>query len=89
MATKQLTPISRAERALGLPVGGLALPAAAGQLPHVKIAGRLFVHLPTIERLLLERAGAGGATSPATVGDTSGESANGTAAKPTTPRGTP
>jgi hypothetical protein len=42
---------------LGVPVAWLKAEAKAGRLPHICVSRRLLFNVPTIERVLLERAG--------------------------------
>ncbi len=60
--------INRAARSLHVPLWWLRAEALAGRIPHLHAGGRFLVHVPTIERLLIERAtdtGAGSAASDA------------------------
>ena len=55
-AMQKLTLVATAERRMGLPRGWLKVQVSAGVLPHVRADDRFYVHVPTIERLLLDRA---------------------------------
>jgi hypothetical protein len=56
MSKKKLTPSEEAERELELPRGWLRVQAAACLIPHLRADNRVLVHVPTIRRLLLDRA---------------------------------
>jgi hypothetical protein len=57
MFDKLLIPLAELARQLHVEPKWLASEAKAGRLPHLNAGGRLLFHRPTVERLLLRRAG--------------------------------
>ena len=49
---KSLTPVDQAERRLKLPRGWLRVQAAGGRIPHLRADDQIWVHLPTVRRIL-------------------------------------
>ena len=54
--TNEVLPLSRAARALAVPAGWLRGEVEAGRLPGVIAGKAILIHLPTVEKLLAERA---------------------------------
>ena len=54
--TRTLFQIGAAARLLDVPQTWLRAEALAGRIPCLKAGGRILVHLPTVEQLLVERA---------------------------------
>lgn len=52
----KLLPLPHAARRLRVPAKWLREEAEAGRIPHLKAGGRLMLHLPTVEKVLLRRA---------------------------------
>jgi hypothetical protein len=49
------TPIPKAARLLGLPVGWLQAEADAGRIPSLPVGRRALVNVPAVEKALLDR----------------------------------
>jgi hypothetical protein len=54
-----LVPLTQAARRLRVPTQWLRVEAESGRIPHLSAGGRLLVHMPTVQRVLIERARVG------------------------------